>query len=217
MQYFNPHPPHGGWPFSRTNYNNSHRFQSTPSTRRVTIRKLSWCCLFNISIHTLHTEGDFYPSPIHQEIFISIHTLHTEGDPRVCGKIPNLTEISIHTLHTEGDHAGKPPIPGYFNFNPHPPHGGWRFITFYISHSRQDFNPHPPHGGWQGKIDFPVYFDFISIHTLHTEGDIADVLKIKDIRISIHTLHTEGDSFVCRHSQQSSRNFNPHPPHGGWL
>ena len=34
----------------------------------------------------------------------------------------------------------------------------------------------------------------ISIHTLHTEGDIALVpLLIFSITISIHTLHTEGD------------------------
>ena len=33
---------------------------------------------------------------------ISIHTLHTEGDPLFAFFHP-LLEISIHTLHTEGD------------------------------------------------------------------------------------------------------------------
>ena len=35
----------------------------------------------------------------------------------------------------------------------------------------------------------------ISIHTLHTEGDLAGILFFCHfIIISIHTLHTEGDS-----------------------
>ena len=55
-------------------------FQSTPSTRRVTVFPVPPFDTLTISIHTLHTEGDgldvVVPDPAH----ISIHTLHTEGD-----------------------------------------------------------------------------------------------------------------------------------------
>ncbi len=101
------------------------RFQSTPSTRRVTkIRDDDWVKIV-ISIHTLHTEGDRRGMDQGEKYYISIHTLHTEGD-QICGEkcwsckkfqsTPStrrvtfnyaLTKddhsISIHTLHTEGD------------------------------------------------------------------------------------------------------------------
>ena len=54
----------------------------------------------------------------------------------------------------------------------------------------------------------------ISIHTLHTEGDVSISSPFQTTSISIHTLHTEGD----RHGKNSTNfdeNFNPHPPHGG--
>ncbi len=58
--------------------------------------------IYRISIHTLHTEGDFLAAKTSQQLWISIHTLHTEGDvPRVLFWVH--TAISIHTLHTEGD------------------------------------------------------------------------------------------------------------------
>ena len=34
---------------------------------------------------------------------------------------------------------------------------------------------------------------YISIHTLHTEGDLSAALQGTKGYISIHTLHTEGD------------------------
>ncbi len=55
----------------------------------------------------------------------------------------------------------------------------------------------------------------ISIHTLHTEGDIViPAILISTIPISIHTLHTEGDMYR-REKAGKQRHFNPHPPHGG--
>ena len=77
------------------------RFQSTPSTRRVTkIRDDDWVKIV-ISIHTLHTEGDRRGMDQGEKYYISIHTLHTEGD-------------LYH--HRSYSHT--------HNFNPHPPHGG---------------------------------------------------------------------------------------------
>ena len=56
---------------------------------------------------------------------------------------------------------------------------------------------------------------FISIHSLHTEGDAyLNSLTENDPKISIHSLHTEGDR---RHliTKLETFHFNPLPPHGG--
>ena len=54
----------------------------------------------------------------------------------------------------------------------------------------------------------------ISIHTLRMEGDMyVDPISMHS-GISIHTLRMEGDlEFSALMSL--SRDFNPHPPHGG--
>ena len=56
----------------------------------------------------------------------------------------------------------------------------------------------------------------ISIHTLHTEGDLTfyHVCQIQ-LEISIHTLHTEGDAVSDDELNEARKDFNPHPPHGG--
>ena len=58
------------------------RFQSTPSTRRVTEWADKHRRLSPISIHTLHTEGDPRQAAAGGHHRISIHTLHTEGDSK---------------------------------------------------------------------------------------------------------------------------------------
>ena len=58
----------------------SKKFQSTPSTRRVTIGYQTYGVAQRISIHTLHTEGDLKINFYHPQSDISIHTLHTAGD-----------------------------------------------------------------------------------------------------------------------------------------
>ena len=122
-------------------------FQSTPSTRRVTTHKDLETLSFDISIHTLHTEGDPLFSPPFLVRLISIHTLHTEGDLYAFW-ITRDQNISIHTLHTEGDFqlASDPHLHSLFQSTP-----STRRVT-------------GEKGGAQGQIR-------ISIHTLHTEGD----------------------------------------------
>ena len=43
-------------------------------------------------------------------------------------------------------------------------------------------------------------YEQISIHSLHTEGDLPSIRRRRKIQISIHSLHTEGDFLG-----------NPHP------
>ena len=80
----------------------------------------------------------------------------------------------------------------FAHFNPLPPHGGRPIEARVIAWLAKDFNPLPPHGGrrrrWQCR----------DVH----------------IRISIHSLHTEGD--LRQHRERRLHlYFNPLPPHGG--
>ena len=77
-------------------------FQSTPSTRRETVSHGVCGDPQEISIHSLHTEGDIRRDRADRRSEISIHSLHTEGDDTIEVE-DNYTTISIHSLHTEGD------------------------------------------------------------------------------------------------------------------
>ena len=143
-------------------------FQSTPSTRRETL--LYWILWIHcdISIHSLHTEGDNEAQIQLDGISISIHSLHTEGDI-ACVQDVVRRIISIHSLHTEGDIILAFRVNVNRNFNPLPPHGGrhprqvlsalslqfqstpsTRRETLrkaFILTGEKHFNPLPPHGG----------------------------------------------------------------------
>ena len=56
--YFNPLPPHGGRLKDFSKFCRDFVFQSTPSTRRETSARVDVCRRQDISIHSLHTEGD---------------------------------------------------------------------------------------------------------------------------------------------------------------
>ena len=93
----------------------------------------------------------------------------------------------------------------------------WR-VTRRITKScgnKQDFNPHPPCGGWQVRelrqMPLRLFQSTPSVWRV-TEHRIQ---KREDKRISIHTLRVEGDQTAeCYFALM--RNFNPHPPCGGW-
>ena len=78
--HFNPLPPHGGRRFHDVLLIFRRLFQSTPSTRRETSIEIFGNLPDHISIHSLHTEGDY--DAVTQRVLcsISIHSLHTEGD-----------------------------------------------------------------------------------------------------------------------------------------
>ena len=81
------------------------------------------------------------------------------------------------------------------NFNPLPPHGGRllanrNLVAFY------HFNPLPPHGGRLCHFYHSFLIFYISIHSLHTEGDLRHRRERRLDNISIHSLHTEGDGVV---------------------
>ena len=131
LHHFNPLPPHGGRHHS---YTRNGRY-------------------LDISIHSLHTEGDAASELLDNTLDISIHSLHTEGDvQRLLYNIIteqfqstpstrretmfarysiNWAGISIHSLHTEGDERHRSVSLHQGHFNPLPPHGGRPFTLYF--------------------------------------------------------------------------------------
>ena len=188
---FNPLPPHGGRRDLQRVSMTALVFQSTPSTRRETVvksgtmsplqyfnplpphggRRIEWVAAFLC--------GDFNPLPPHG------------GRLYYNSPLPSGEDISIHSLHTEGDR-----IPGSH------------------LHNRCNFNPLPPHGGrpadelqqWGERV-------FQSTPSTRRETSLIHTIRNKPF-ISIHSLHTEGDPQTnC--SSGANGYFNPLPPHGG--
>ena len=146
--------------------------------------------------------------------------------------------------------------PKKIHFNPLPPHGGRRVselpvkpvqIAFQSTPSTRRetrflfaiilltkyFNPLPPHGGRLCVNPSPVQEVTISIHSLHTEGDLrgnrhkfqhlpfqstpstrreTDAACVVGLNkyISIHSLHTEGD-FQYAHGKYTQTVFQSTP------
>ena len=78
-------------------------FQSTPSTRRETIDFSITCFSINISIHSLHTEGDTSRDFYIAIIIIFQSTPSTRRETLASFQLCPALIISIHSLHTEGD------------------------------------------------------------------------------------------------------------------
>ena len=165
-------------------------FQSTPSTRRETYAMVSGAdsSSFQSTPSTRReTRGGWVCSV---SVFISIHSLHTEGDMKssqfraFLGSFQSTPSTRRETGHTQIDTHSRK-----FQSTPSTRRETRRRISI------------------DGKVS-------ISIHSLHTEGDIQVIIRLRNQDISIHSLHTEGDlhtSFFCTSMQY----FNPLPPHGG--
>ena len=121
-----------------------HKFQSTPSLRKVTHFKSHALFLLFISIHTFLAEGDSFLTDYYTSWGISIHTFLAEGDDIIALKIPpilisihtflaegdkvitellTIVKISIHTFLAEGDYKAMGGYASWTNFNPHLPCG----------------------------------------------------------------------------------------------
>ena len=123
------------------------------------------------------------------------------------------------------------------HFNPLPPHGGRREVRKAPRESNK-FQSTPSTRRETANIYHLWRTGKISIHSLHTEGDVRHSLKLDREEafqstpstrretcatgrqgraspcISIHSLHTEGDSGRAA-EEKNIKNFNPLPPHGG--
>ena len=212
-EHFNPLPPHGGRLRGEGVRLWTGQFQSTPSTRRETVRQPLRYIPAAISIHSLRMEGDGICNAhcLFAAVFQSTPSAWRETEWISTGEAHLI--ISIHSLRMEGDRFDAAYHLQFAYFNPLPPHGG---RPFHSGH-------HRIHTG-------------ISIHSLRMEGDVETVSGgaagrlfqstpsawretalarvIYPPPISIHSLRMEGDREISRIVIRS-RYFNPLPPHGG--
>ena len=168
--HFNPLPPHGGRPIMALPVLGLTPFQSTPSTRRETSSGNNQTC----------PSAYFNPLPPHGG-------RRTDG---ICNNscTPSFQSTPSTRRETVVAFLGKDVIR---NFNPLPPHGGRRYAMVSGANS-SSFQSTPSTRRETGKLLTKAAASIISIHSLHTEGD------------------------MCRLPWLMYRwHFNPLPPHGG--
>ena len=139
-----------------------------------------------------------------------------EGD-LVCGIFAVYCSISIHTLRVEGDNFQWCWCKSTVLFQSTP--SVWRVTHCIISSYSaliKDFNPHPPCGGWHHTPNNPQSFERISIHTLRVEGDRAVLLSKLSGLLFQSTPSVWRVTRTFRKWKLCQRDFNPHPPCGGW-
>ena len=191
-------------------------FQSTPSTRRETLCRLSY---FSSLRH-------FNPLPPHG------------GRLYYNSPLPSGEDISIHSLHTEGDRIPGSHLHNRCNFNPLPPHGG-RPADELQQWGERVFQSTPSTRRETSLIHTIRNKPFISIHSLHTEGDHTDSDDAGNEKAFQSTPSTRRETqeeadrqgITLFQSTPSTRRetcfiawsgickfyFNPLPPHGGRL
>ena len=149
--------------------------------------------LIDISIHSLHTEGDPCRKsvPHHRSAFQS--TPSTRRETFLC---PG--DNMVHIVFQSTPSTRRETCPGDF-----------------CKRSGRYFNPLPPHGGRRGCGTSISGFRNISIHSLHTEGDKRRMQAGRIASIFQSTPSTRRETiFKCRRNVVITY-FNPLPPHGG--
>ena len=147
------------------------KFQSTPSSRKVTFALFQKRFTTAISIHTFLAEGDvifhYYPKWIIEFQSTPSSRKVTYGDE----DSKKWVEISIHTFLAEGDPFKlSNNADNSINFNPHLPRGRWQ-LTVRTIKGVWYFNPHLPRGRWHCAYCGCTLTLKISIHTFLAEGD----------------------------------------------
>ena len=152
--------------------------------------------------------------------------------------LPSGEDISIHSLHTEGDRIPGSHLHNRCNFNPLPPHGG-RPADELQQWGERVFQSTPSTRRETSLIHTIRNKPFISIHSLHTEGDHTDSDDAGNEKAFQSTPSTRRETqeeadrqgITLFQSTPSTRRetcfiawsgickfyFNPLPPHGGRL
>ena len=169
----------------------------------------------DISIHSLHTEGDFLP-------------IHVSSSPLYFNPLP--------------PHGGRPVVQHRMrrcrrHFNPLPPHGGRPSVTslFVLPGviSIHSLRMEGDGGKMTGDIDMASFQStpsarretfgaaecaertVISIHSLHTEGDLYDSIGEDFDGLFQSTPSTRRETWMRLIRRKLRAYFNPLPPHGG--
>ena len=168
----------------------------------------------DISIHSLHTEGDNCAINRPYRTWKFQSTPSTRRETQLEVKVEQDRPISIHSLHTEGDDMQWYLVRIHRHFNPLPPHGGRHLQYLSQFYDMIHFNPLPPHGGRLGIVSgLAATGDFNPLPP-HGGRQLHPFHPFPVCWISIHSLHTEGDYALCWCFRRIVH-FNPLPPHGG--
>ena len=189
-------------------------FQSTPSTRRETRSIIYFRPRINY-FNPLPPHGgrrNSSAAPI-SEAPISIHSLHTEGDYAGCSLRSDrcyFNPLPPHGGRRMRSHAKKT----ITNFNPLPPHGGRHLFRFPYSIRNQNFNPLPPHGGRRASsASLIAAMSFQSTPSTRRET-LSDLPTIRGIAFQ-STPSTRRETEFLHTIPAFCGHFNPLPPHGG--
>ena len=169
-----------------------------------------------ISIHSLHTEGDScnISSARHPTAFQSTPSTRRETPSQSI--VPEISKSFQSTPSTRRETSFGEICAFRSYFNPLPPHGGRLYLIYFVL-SKTLFQSTPSTRRETGNLPQRHRCRGISIHSLHTEGDVRSICRLAGLSpfqstpstrretarsyasestatISIHSLHTEGDS-----------------------
>ena len=109
--------------------------------------------------------------------------------------------------------AGRCCKDGTGNFNPRPPRGGRRYVS-YGPRPRHRFQSTPPARGATVKMKVRRWSMSISIHAPREGGDSRMYTLSAASKISIHAPREGGDGGI-NYPPPYKEDFNPRPPRGG--
>ena len=188
-----------------------------------------------ISIHSLHTEGDsaLYflspstllfqstPSTRRETLGMGGHYIHwtfqsTPSTRRETGVVFSVAidaVISIHSLHTEGDNKVCYNRTGGVHFNPLPPHGG-RPSSASVNFRSMSFQS-TPSTRRETTNDGRSRSDKRFQSTPSTRRETLLTLSRDDAFLFQSTPSTRRETSILPGGWITRNHFNPLPPHGG--
>ena len=212
--YFNPRPPSGERQEADHAKAELENFNPRPPSGERLVQEIQNDLHLSISIHALQAESD---APLICEIaFPNNFNPRPPSGERHSRSNNNrqVLVISIHALQAESDIKTIPLILSQQNFNPRPPSGERLDDEASNCITGGHFNPRPPSGERRIGLTDKQREDFISIHALQAESDLAS-----------YTLEVCFNEFQSTPSKRRATttvdpnairdiNFNPRPPSG---
>ena len=192
--HFNPHLPRGRWLFRKPVCASAIGFQSTPSSRKVTLRSCSLCHVY-LHFNPHLPRGRW----LWKWVFSINYKYFNPHLPR--GRWP--VEEKLYGMSEQ------------FQSTPSSRKVTFQCIEFYAITAY--FNPHLPRGRW--RLIFILIFGLIqiSIHTFLAEGDQSITTNSFMVWQFQSTPSSRKVTFLFLPSFCNSLDFNPHLPRGRWL
>ena len=143
---------------------------------------------------------------------ISIHSLHTEGDSSKNSGSPALMYFNPLPPHG-GRHELNFAPHLHWNFNPLPPHGG-RLMTLPRLLSPNIFQS-TPSTRRETMVTQRAATTGSFQSTPSTRRETSSRIRVIRLQLFQSTPSTRRETKTARHQERHHRHFNPLPPHGG--